>query len=934
MDIKTLTNRLIIVSCSVALISCQKQTNNFRHIINLAGQWQFSIDSSDVGIQQKWYLADFQDVIELPGTTDLGHKGFLNHDTTTLHLNRVYKYEGPAWYRKRITIPPDFQNKTIQLIMERTKPSKVWIDKQYIGESHLLQSPHYYDVSAYLSPGKHTITIRIDNSLKLTPYGNVHIYTDETQTNWNGIIGDFILEASSKTYISDLQIYPDIENRKIQIQLAIVNGLALEDISIALQVNRTMNGKEKKIKTPYQKMACDSLILLEYVLGDDMQLWDDYQQPLYQLTAIISHENLRDSKSAPFGMRKFTAKGTQFAINGRTTFLRGKHDACVFPLTGHPPMVAEGWIRVYEIAQSYGINHYRFHSYCPPEAAFEAADRLGIYLQPELPFWGGLESDTVAAMLQDEGLALLKSYANHPSFVMFSPGNEIWSGHDRVEKIIRTLKEFDGRPLFTMGSNNNIGYVGPGEHSDFHIAVRTPYGQDTILTHTRLTHAFVDSKDGATLNTQIPSTTVNFNYSVAQIKVPLISHEIGQYQIYPDFNEIKKYTGIVRAWNLEVFRNRLEKAGMLDQNIAFQKASGAWSALCYKAEMEAAFRTAGFAGFQLLDLQDFPGQGTALVGILDAFMDSKNVVTRKEWLQSCNDVVVLLQFPKYCWQNNESFQAKIEVANYSNKNIIDDLAWEIVNQRGEYVKAGIFSSLEIANGGLQMLGNINVPLTAIETAEKLTVNLTLKKSGYTNSYPVWIYPVPKKNVADKDITIAENLDNEVISKLRQGKKVLLFPKAESVKGKSVAGLFPPDFWNYGMFKGISEWAKKPISPGTLGILTNPEHPLFNRFPTDFHTNWQWWSIIKASRPLILNQTAHHYHPIVQIIDNLERNNKFGLIFEFSVGKGKLLVCMAGLNEIIDKPEAYQLYKSIINYMKSDHFAPDYSVDAQKLTELL
>lgn len=934
MNLQSIKYYIFLLTLSLGIFNCQRQTQNLRQTINLAGQWQFSIDTSNVGIHQKWYMNDLQDTIELPGTTDLNHKGFLNHDTSTLHLNRLYKYEGPAWYRKKMNIPQELLNKHIQLIMERTKSSKVWIDDHYVGESRLLQSPQCYDVSMYLSPGEHTITIRINNDLKLTPYGNVHIYTDETQTNWNGIIGDILLEVSPKTYISDLQVFPDIDNQKINIQLAMVNGLNLEDIDIKLEVFRKLNGKTKKLVTVQQTRACDSILRLEYVLGNEMELWDDYEQPLYQLITTIVNNIIKDSKSVPFSMRKFKAVGTQFAINGRTTFLRGKNDACVFPLTGHPPMDVDGWIRVYKIARSYGINHYRFHSYCPPEAAFEAADQLGIFLQAELPFWGGLESDKVAAMLKEEGLAMLKSYSNHPSFVMFCPGNEIWGGHDRIEKIITALKETDNRPLYTMGSNNNIGYVGPHDCSDFHIAVRTPFEQDTTLTHTRLTHAFADSRDGGILNTQRPSTMVNFDYPVSQINVPLISHEIGQYQIYPDYREIEKYTGPVRAWNLQVFRDRLKKAGMLDQNLDFQKASGAWSALCYKAEMEAALRTKGLAGFQLLDLQDFPGQGTALVGILDAFMDSKNVISREKWLESCNDVVLLLSFPKYCWQVNENFRAKLQVANYSNITIADEITWEIVNQQGQIFKAGRFSNLKIAKGHLENIGEIIVTLDSIEKAEKLTINLAFQKSSYTNTYPMWVYPAPEKDIPHKDITIAENLDDKVIAKLQHGEKVLLFPTSESVKEKSVAGLFPPDFWNYGMFKGISERAKKPVSPGTLGLLMNPEHPIFNCFPTDFHTNWQWYSIIKVSRSLLLNRTTPDYRPIVQVIDNLERNNKLGLIFEFAVGKGKILICTARLNDTPNNLEARQLYKSILNYMKSDDFAPKYNVNENLLKELL
>jgi hypothetical protein len=818
--------------------------------------------------------------------------------------------------------------------MERTKPSKIWIDDNYAGESFLLESAHKYTVSQWLSPGRHTITIRIDNNLRLTPYGNVHIYSDDTQTNWNGIIGNFYLEASDKTYITSLQVYPDIDNKKIKVLMSIDNQLKLEDIDIELQITKELKLKKTTLKPAYYTVPCDSIIELEYALGEEMDLWDEYHQPVYQLNAIISKKDqCKDNMTVPFGMRKFRAQGTHFSINDRITFLRGKHDACVFPLTGHPPMDTAGWMRVFRIAKSYGINHYRFHSWCPPEAAFEAADKSGIYLQAELPFWGGLQSNTIAAKLKAEGIALLKSYANHPSFVMLSAGNEIWGNQEKVDSLIASLKKEDSRPLYTQGSNNNIGYTGPTSNADFQVAARTPYAYDTILTHTRLTQAFVDSKDGGILNTQLPSTVRNYDYAVSHTSVPLIGHETGQYQIFPDFNEIGKYTGVLRAWNLEVFRNRLRNSGMSDQNKAFTKASGAWSALCYRAEIETAIRTEGFAGFQLLDLQDFPGQGTALVGILDAFMDSKDVIAREEWLQFCNDVVPLLVFEKYCWTINETFSATVQVANFSNKNFKNNLNWKVTDAKGNTIKTGVFENADIPFGGLRSIGKIEIPLTTLKVPEKLAIELSIDNTRYKNSYPIWVYPEPGDLKTEDDILIASGLNGKVLSKLKNGKKVLLFPATGSVKKNSVPGLFPPDFWNYGMFKGISEWAHKPVSPGTLGILTNPGHPLFNSFPTDFYTNWQWWNIIKNSNPLVLNLTARDYRPIVQIIDNLERNNKLGLIFEFKVGAGKLLVSMSGLNDILDKPEAVQLYRSIISYMKSDQFKPDHLADEKLLKEL-
>ncbi|RXK85687.1 sugar-binding domain-containing protein [Filimonas effusa] len=895
--------------------------SDYRQRIDLKGEWQFAIDAANKGIQERWFLKDLPDRISLPGTMDEGHKGRLNKDTSTMHLNRLYLYEGAAWYRKKVIIPKSFRQKHSRLLLERTKSTMVWIDGKAAGSSCLLQSPQEFDISSQLTPGEHFITIRVDNSLKLTPYGNVHIYSDDTQTNWNGIIGQLFLEASAQQYIKDLQVYPDIAKQSVQIRMRLANTGSKQQAMVKLLIKKQEHDTIRQLLPVYIPLTTqDSVIVINHSLAEDCSLWDEYRQPLYELTAIVKTGKTEDALSASFGMRRFEARGTQFNINGNTCFLRGKHDACVFPLTGHPPMDVEGWLRVFNIAKSYGINHYRFHSYCPPEAAFTAADRTGMYLQVELPFWGGLDSDTVAEKLKQEGRGMLKYYANHASFVLFSHGNEIWGGHKRAERNIAALKQYDSRPLYTLGSNVNIGYYPPSVGSDFFVGARTPSAGDTILTHTRLTHAFPDSREGGLLNTRQPSTMLNFRYAVSQLKVPIISHETGQYQVYPDYSEVTKYTGVLKPWNLEIFRNRLQKAGMIAQAGDFQKASGAWAALCYKAEMEAALRTEGFGGFQLLDLQDFPGQGTALVGILDAFMDSKNVISSKEWLQSCNDVTLLAEFPKYVWTNGEQFHAKVRVANYSNKHFPGPVNWEM-RQGADVIAQGVLQPASLPKGGLTTAGVITIPFEKIATATRLQLNLFMKDHGYTNSYPIWVYPEVQEAVKAGDILVTSKYDDKAKALLAKGGKVLLFPEAADVKDNSLPGLFPPEFWNWEMFKSISESSRKPVSPGTLGLLMNPEHPLFKLFPTDFHTNWQWFSIVKGSRPLILDQTPSSFKPLVQVIDNLQRNHKLGLIFEFRAGGGKLLVCMAELPKLLQYAAANQLYRSILSYMQSADFDP-------------
>lgn len=916
----------------VLMTACSTTTGN-RSQLDISGNWQFKLDTANVGVSQKWYTTDFDDTVTLPGTTDSNEKGFKNTDTTTMHLNRPYTYEGAAWYRKKITIPADFKDKHVILYLERTKPSKLFIDDKEVGESRLLQSAQQFDVTEYLSPGEHYITLCVNNNLKLTPYGNVHIYSDDTQTNWNGIIGKMYVEASAKTYITDLQVYPDIENNQFSTEINIAGITPETKISVEMQLTKIEGSTTTPLETRNYKVGYKPQLKLTYNFPEDCGLWDEFHQPLYELlVTITTPDKAKDTQLATFGMRDFATSNKHFTINGKTTFLRGKHEAAVFPLTGHTPMDVASWKKVFEIAKSYGINHYRFHTYTPPEAAFTAADEVGIYLQTELPFWGGLDVDSVATMLIAEGRGMLKSYANHPSFVMFSPGNEIWSGHDRVEKVMTTLKKEDSRPLYTMGSNNNIGYLEPRDYAEFFVGSRTP-GDATTTYHTRLTHAFADAEDGGILNTQTPGTTVTFDTAVDPMNIPVVSHEIGQYQIYPDYAEINKYTGPVKAWNLMKFKDSLTKAGMGNMDKKFQKASGAWAALCYKAEMEAALRTKGMAGFQLLDLQDFPGQGTALVGILDAFMDSKGVITKEAWKQSCNDVVLLLEFPSYCFTNSEAFVGNLVVPNFSADDITTNITYKLTTKDGKVIQQHEFSKETLVQGKLNEVGKISFGLSQITKATELLVTVAIPNTEYNNTYPIWVYPSKIEPKTDS-IIVADKIGKEIFNQLEAGAKVVLFPNTKSVQENSIPGHFPPDFWNYNMFKSICENNGKPVSPGTLGILTNPEHPIFTDFPTDSYTNWQWFSILKGGSAMILNNTEATYRPIVQVIDNLERNYKLGLIFEFKVGKGKLLVCMSDLRALADKPEATQLYESILNYMRSDAFDPKDEINDGELTEFM
>ena len=799
-----------ILGLAVAVMACTPEREVF-------GAWGLCLDPAGVVTVDSLLgeRADslFVDTIVLPGTTDLAGKGLAAPEPQyglpmeTNRLTRRHSFVGKAWYRKKVVAPYVWREKDLGLYLERTKATKLYLDGALVDSCNDVSTPQLYNLGK-LHPGVHTLMLCVDNGggVPEQVIQSSHLYSDDTQTNWNGVIGR-------------IEFGP------------------MEDFS--------------------EKLPVAEMPRLEAVDG-------------------------------------------RFMAGGHPVFLRGKHDACVFPLTGHTPMDRASWIRYFQRCKEYGINHVRFHSWCPPEAAFSAADELGIYLQPELPFWGTLEGEELLSFLRKEGLNIVRTYGHHPSFAMFSLGNELWGEKSVMQEMVDTFRAEAPQILYTNGTNAFLGYQGYVDGMDFMATARTrgeSYG--SYDTHVRSSFAFCDALDGGILNHFYPGTTRNFAEALQGVPMPVISHETGQFQSYPDYAQIDKYTGPLVPYNLMEFRRRLDIAGMAAQAADFHRASLRWAFELYKADVEMCLRTPGLGGFQLLDLQDYPGQGSAYVGILDAFMDAKGGIDPAEWRQFCSELVPLAEFDKYCWTEDEVFHAHVKVANYTGE--------ELVEGESEY---------EIDKPVSELLDGVKAPA-------RIDLRLTARTAGHegVNSWPIWVFPAD--NMPDRNgITIVRKLDKAALKALDAGQKVLLMPSDTT---GTVGGLFQTDYWNYRMFKQICERNGKPVSPGTLGILTDPAHPLFREFPTEEHTDWQWFPVLKASRPMILD-VLKGYRPIVQVIDNVERNHRLGLVFEFTVGKGKLLVCCSDLESTLDYPEGRQFYKAVLDYMRSDDFQPSVELD--------
>lgn len=1008
----------------LAVLSGCSAGNGFssRKRIDLSGEWSTPLGEC-----------------RLPGTTDESRLGKYGLDSAvTSRLGRLYTFEGELVYERKIRVPRSFAGKPLRLVMERTKPSTLWIDGDSIGHLSHLYAPHIYEIPS-LEPGLHDIAVRIDNSGAAVPkeIQSSHAWCESTQTNWNGVLGEFYIEAMEPVRLGRISAWPSAERREVEIKINVVSDRDVREAQIqltAMPFNLEAAGagsaarKRASAGTVAQSFIAslargENELAFTLALGDEAFLWSEFHPVMYRVQASLDADGIRDAGQVEFGLRDFSTAGTQFILNGFRTFLRGKHDACVFPLTGYAPMDVDSWRKVFARAKEYGINHYRCHSWTPPAAAFEAADLEGIYIQTELPLWGAIEreNEELNEFLLREARMLLEEYGSHPSFMMLGLGNELHGDVTLMREWIESFRASDGRHLYCFGSNNNLGWLGPQEGEDFFVTCRVGWGEG-YSSHARTSFAYVDAEKGGILNNTRPSTSGDYAGAISRSPVPVVGHETCQFQMYPDYSQIEKYKGVLYPYNLEIFRSRLEENGLSGLAGQFAEATGRFVVDCYKADMEYAFRTPGFGGFQMLDLQDYPGQGSALVGILDAFMDSKGAVEPEVFRGFCSPVVPLAVFEDYCWSTADTLHFDILLSNYLEKDLECRVEWSLEavpagehcgeckhcadsrgnrcgetcgepggrrcgdsrnEQRGscqcESCNEGISGVVDafVAQGEVGKAGSVAVPWGTFckDVPFKAVLHLKVEDCAgcgaamelpsacvWSNSYSLWVYPdiccsYPgmtahnglasafvvscSGDVQDdsEQCTSGESpvfsgcLDGKVKKCLDEGGSVLLVPDHADIELCSVGGLFTPDYWNWSMFKTISENAGREVSPGTLSVLADPAHPALALFPNDGRSDWQWWSISRNSRPMVLDVLPKDYFPIVQVIDNIERNHKLGILFEFAVGRGKLLVCTTDFGAISGTPEGQAYIASLVGYFMSEDFSPSVEVSWEDLEML-
>lgn len=859
--------------------------------IDLSGAWEFRLDPDDLGTSEGWFNGALPGSVRLPGSLDENGVGEPNLATSDLSgLSRKVKYTGAAWYSREVELPAEWEGKTVILNLERVHWfSECWVNAEPLGASDSLSVPHQYSFVAPSAGGSVRLTIKVDNTPHI-PIGRIgHALTDWTQTNWNGVIGRMTLELASGAF-EDVRVTTDGK-------YVTVSGAALQTgtLNIALSQNALHQVDQ------FQIDVCGRFCLI--LPGECLDPWSDKEPNLFQVNL-----EMNGTKASVISGRRWTeCSGKQILLNDSPIFLRGTLECCVFPLTAYPPMSAPEWQEVMQRAKEFGLNHVRFHSWCPPDAAFCAADSEGIILQVELPVWTGLWPISSDVQLLDfcrrEAHRILDQYGHHPSFALFALGNEIafYGSEPDVDELIEELKQQYPNRIYTFSAQGT--HLSPV--CDYYVQADNgkPGPENRPLRGSTWFGV------GSRFDRESPNTLVTCDEAADQFDRPVISHEVAEWAVFPDVQNADRYRGVLEARNFSTIFEMLGRRGMSQQAPDFVAASGKLSAKLYKEEIETLLRTKGLAGYQLLGLTDFPGQGTATIGMLDAFWMEKGFVTASEFRQFCADTVPLLAYSKVIWHSGETFEAEAMVFQSGESKVLE-LKWRVLDSDGGELLQGTLGECELLPCHMTSYGKLSFATGTLASPEKYQVQL-FAGDDVLNSWDFWVYPVNLPQIRLDDVFEAPFYRQDVREALKNGKRVWLNMNPRRL-WSGIPGRFAPAFWSPIHFKE---------QVGTMGTLVDSSHPIFSHFPTEFHSDWQWWDVLTHSKAMVLNDLPNEFLPILQVIDRYERNDKLGTILEAQVGAGKVLITLIDFENLQDRPASRQLEHSIRAYLASDSFAP-------------
>jgi hypothetical protein len=874
-----------------------------RPSVDLSGEWEFKLDPLDVGRAEKWFMArePYQRKIRVPGAWNaqgiafesekqlrayeekrlqeqkaLNERGILGVQRESDRL--FHTYPGPGWYRRKTTIPADWKGKIPWLVFTGVhRNAEVWVNGKLAGTHRSYLTPFRIDLSQSALAAKPGDTIRIDvrvdarRNPETDPLLGCLDTLDFLYVTWGGIHQPVKLEATSPTRVEDVFIVPKLADKSAEIRVAIA-GPRNGKLEIAAEVRDEGGTTVSSLKQPVGDGAAETVLSAPI---EKPKLWSPKSPHLYTVQVrLLSGGAAIDEKILRFGMREFKVSGEQFLLNGRPIFLRGYGEDAIFPNTICPPTDKEELRARLTRARDYGFNFVRHHSWTPPESYLEAADELGMMLQPEFPFayrWDLPSTPETRRAAHEQWEAIIRLNRNHPSIVAWCMGNELYDSFDIAAEMYQAAKRLDStRPVI---DSDGCRFQHRNRKTLDYLVVQFDEGQSI---------GYEDNKY------KIP----------ASITKPVIAHEMGYFATLHDLAQIDNFKSGLRSYWLSQTRGLAEKKKLLGVYPGWLAASYHLQATCLKSNMEAA-RRSRLAGTSVWLFQDYPN---CAEGVVSMFGQPKGL-SAEEFRTFNAPTVLLLDAPRRNWWSGEAAEIRFIVSRFEDEpSDAATLRWQL-KSGNETLAEGKQSRIEIRSGAVQQLPAIKLEIPKLARAAKLRLRAELADTnGATNnSWHFWVFPrdsakkiasdllvagfdpiraVYPKVVQYKDglipaktrLLVTARLDENITRYLKEGGRVFLLDPEP---------VFAVEKTNF----RLASWD----GGGPSGTILDPRHPALREMPTDGWCDLQFYPLVQNSKTALLTPLPAKIEPLLRCIDRPTRLADRAYLFEVSIGRGKLLV---------------------------------------------
>ena len=890
-----------------------------REQIDLNGEWQFRLDPSNAGLQQKWFALSerFTDSINVPGAWQA--QGFGEPSGILRH-----NYEGTAWYRRAVSVPETWRAKrTVLHIGGAHRRVTAFVNGVELGGHDGFSAPFEFDISSAIKPGSvNVIVLRIENppvtieaspdkQKPLLPTGMLNYIG-----NWGGIYGAVELRSTPRTYIKSVLIIPDVEQRRISFHVRIDSAENPRPLALSVEAA----GAAASVDIPAAKLDSDAVV--DIPAPNAPQWSPDDPQLLTAHIRLLDRGGEIDRKEERFGFRQFTTRGSTLLLNGKPLYLRGYGDDNVEALTGFPPSSRKVIVERLKLAKNFGFNAVRFHSMVPPAEYFEAADEAGMLIMAELPAAYTQYFFAHRDFLKGELERVLLAYRNHPSLLTLGFGNEF---------NLHWLKTDADRASFVESI------------ADFYKTAKRIAPATLIM-----------SNDGFDLR---PTDMVSM-YRGAPADRPTVRHEFGQYYCsLPDIGLIDRFTGVMDPLWLKAKKKWVNDNHLESLYPKYLRHSEKLQQIGRKFQIERVRADGRVTGYHYWLIVDYPGgtgEGDSWEeGWFNYFWEPKGI-TPEQGKELNSPVLLMIDAGvdnRTLWLG-EPKEIGVRVSNYGLEAVRDGrIGWQLLDG-AHPVSTGALNGVVADLGKVSDAGVIRLNADAGAEAKKLELVLTLDtgRATYRNRWEFWAFPkrqpiakpaIPvistvrlaalhraypwletgARKLTEDSLLITSVLDSRARAHLEAGGRVWVM--LQDSTNRRGAEFFP-------------------ASGGAIGTMVD-FHPALAGFPHEGFCDLQFYNLINGAFPLPIDHWPSDVRPIIggirttsEFLSKAKNLSRVAYAVEGASGKGRLLITTLRLRENFDEayPAAMTLMDLFMRYTTGPAFDPKAAIPDEALQRLL